>query len=171
MSSFPRFKHSFVPKCLPRDPAIYSPAFFWIFMPKCQDVGCPSTPITDHDWYRRGVSKVFQNNWDHIGSSFHDESHHWNPLTDSCIKKRKRKGKKREKNTKPANQINKKRKKKHKLKLLSTGEVVRYEGIKYWVTFVDNTLVESLPPESPCDLAWSPQLTKGTVYPTLHLGT
>lgn len=88
-----------------------------------------------------------------------------------ALKKGKEKEKKRKehKASKPNKQ--KEKKKKHKLKLLSTGEVVRYEGIKYWVTFVDNTLVESLPPESPCDLAWSPQLTKGTVYPNLHLGT
>lgn len=101
-------------------------------MPKCQDVRCPSTPITDHNRHGRGVPKVLQDNRDHVRSSFHDESHHRNALTDSCIKKgkEKEKKKKREKNTKPANQRNKKRNRKHKLKLLSLGEVTIYEGIK-----------------------------------------
>lgn len=46
-------------------------------------------------------------------------------------KEKKRKKKKRGKNTKPANQRNKKRNKKQKLKLLSTGEIRTYEGIKH----------------------------------------
>lgn len=66
-------------------------------MPKSQDVGCPSTPVTDNNWHGRGVSKVLQDNRDHVGSSFHNESHHWNALTDSCIKKGKEKEKKRKK--------------------------------------------------------------------------
>lgn len=80
-------------------------------MPKCQDVGCPSTPITDHDWHRRGVSEVLQNNRDHVGSSFHYEGHHWNPLADSCIKKGKEREKRRKehKASKPNKQKEKKK--------------------------------------------------------------
>lgn len=58
--------------------------------------------------------------------------------------KRKRKGKKREKNTKPANQRNKKRNKKHKLKLLSIGEVITYEGIKHGANILQRLLWQNL---------------------------
>lgn len=168
---FQTLNMSFVFRSLPWGLVIYLPAFFWIFMPKCQDVGCPSTPVTDHDWYRRGVSEVLQNNRDHVGSSFHYECHHRNPLADSCIKKGKEKEKRRKehKASKPNKQ---KEKKKHKLKLLSMGEVMRYERIKYWVTFVENSLVEFPPPESPRGPAQSPQLTRWILphFTPDHLG-
>lgn len=160
---FQTLNTSFVLRSLPWGLVIHLPAFFWIFMPKCQDVGRPSAPITDHNWYRRGVSKVLQNNWDHVGSSFHYERHHWNPLADSCIKK----GKEREKRRKEhkARKPNKQKEKtKHKLKLLSMGKVMRYERIKYWMTFVENSLVEFPPPESTHDPAQSLQLTRGILF-------
>lgn len=98
-------------------------------MSKCQDVRCPSAAITDNHRHRRGVSQVLQNNGDHVGSSFHDECHHGNPLADSCIKKEKKREKKRKehKASKPKKQ---KEKQKAQTKITEHREEITYEEIK-----------------------------------------
>lgn len=68
-------------------------------------------------------------------------------MTDSCIKKGKEKEKKKKEKRTQSQQTKetKKGNKKHKLKLLSTGEITTYEGIKYGAKIVQKILSQNLP--------------------------
>lgn len=92
-----------------------------IYYPNARVSDAPSTPITDNNWHRRGVSKVLKTIEITLGPPSTISATTGQPWPIPALKKEKKRKKKREKNTKNQQTKETKETKKHKLKLLSMG--------------------------------------------------
>lgn len=62
-----------------------SPPILGELVCKGNDVGCPSAPVTHHNWDWRFISQTLQCDGNHVGAAFHDQTHEWHTLAQTWI--------------------------------------------------------------------------------------